>query len=169
MRRFATSYLLVLGLTLITGNAMADSGQTKPPLQYELSQVTISIRHQTSRGIPGGYKIIVSGDGTGSYVRNKAGKSVTTNLKITKEQLLELINVFYRIHFFELADSYSVRRRVILRDGSTVVTGLRKLVDMGGAKVCIRIADYQKCITMVDNQPVAVADLVKTIETMVIK
>ena len=169
MRRFTTSYLLVLGLTLIAGNAMADSGQTKPPLQYELSQVTISIRHQTSRGIPGGYEIMVSGDGAGSYVQNKAGKSATTNLRVSKEQLLELINAFYKIHFFELADTYSVRRRVILRDGSTVVTGLRKLVDMGGTKVCIRIADYNKCITVVDNQPVAVANLVKTIETMFIK
>jgi hypothetical protein len=153
----------------MAGNAMADSGQTKPPLQYELSQVTISIRHQTSRGIPGGYELSVSGDGSGSYVQNKVGNPVTINRQISKDQLLELINTFYQIHFFELADTYSSRKQVLLRDDGSVATIAIKLVDMGGTKVCIRIADYQKCITMVDNQPVAVADLVKTIETMVIK
>ncbi len=169
MRRFVVLSLLAVSLISMANNTMASSAQTEPPLQYQLSQVTITIRHQTSRNIPGGYELSVSGDGTGSYLQNKSGKPETTYLQVSKEQLLELINTFYQIHFFELADTYSVRKQVILRDGSTVATGFRKLVDMGGTKVCIRIADYNKCITVVENQPSAVAQLVKTIEDMLIK
>lgn len=169
MRKLATHCLLVLGLTLMTGNAMAISGQPEPPLQYQLSQVTISIRHQTSRGIPGGYEITIGGDGSCSYIQKKAAKPLITDLQLSTEQLLKLINTFYQIHFFELADTYSVRKQVILRDDSTVATGFRKLVDMGGTKVCIRIADYNKCITVVDDQPGAVAQLVKTIDGMFVK
>ncbi len=169
MRIFTITCFFAIGLILMANNTMAASGQKGPPLQYQLSQVTITIRHQTSRNIPGGYELSVSGDGAGSYLQNKSGRPETINLQISKEQLLELINTFYQIHFFELADTYSVRKQVALRDGSTVVTGFMKIVDMGGTKVCIRIADYNKCITVVDNQPSAVAQLVKTIKDMFIK
>ncbi len=166
MRRFITPFFLVLGLFFMTGNSMAISGQTKPPLQYELSQVTISIRHQTSRGIPGGYELTIRGDGNGSYLQEKAGKPIKTDLQLSTEQLLEIINGFYHIHFFDLADRYSVRKQVVLKNKTTLATLATKMVDMDGTKLCIQLADYKKCVTIIDNQPSEADQLVKTIEDL---
>jgi hypothetical protein len=142
---------------------------TEPPPQYQLSEVTISVLHQTGHGIPGGYELTIAGDGSGSHRQIKDDKPIETNTQLSSEQLMELINRFYQIHFFDLADSYIVKTEVILKDKATIATIATKMADSGSTMLCIQLADYKKCVTIVGNRPGEVSDLVKTIESLLIK
>jgi hypothetical protein len=163
--------MLALGLMLIVGNTMATvpPQPAELPLQYQLSEVTISILHQPGHGIPGGYELTISGDGSVSYLQTEGDKPIETNLQLSTEQLMELINRFYQIHFFELADTYSVTKEVVLKDKSTVATIATKMADSGSTRLCIQLGDYKKCVTIVNNRPEGAADIVKTMGDLLLK
>ncbi|MDD2737733.1 MAG: hypothetical protein PHR94_02250 [Methylomonas lenta] len=139
------------------------SANSDLPLTYPLTEVAISILHQTGHGISGGYQVTLNGDGRSFYSRKSEAQQ---QLTVDNKALLELINNFYQIHFFELADTYSVKKQVILQDNGTLATVARKILDTASHKLCIKIADYQKCVTVIDNQPATAAQLVKKIEAM---
>ena len=88
-------------------------------------------------------------------------KHEKTVLVLQNETLVELLNDFYRIHFFELADTYTVKRQVILQDRNKIATVIRKMVDMSSQRLCIGIAEYGKCVTIMDGQPQEASQLVK--------
>ena len=158
MYKFAMTLLITLGMSLMANNLSANPDL---PLQFPLKEILISIVHQTGHGIPGGYEIIISGDGSSFYSRTGAPQLAQS---VDKKTILELVNDFYQIHFFELADTYSVKKLVVLKDDTTLATVATKILDMGSKQVCIQLADYKKCVTIVDNQPVEAAQLVKKIE-----
>jgi len=157
--------LLFLGISFMTNNAQATDAPG-PPLQYPLTQTSILVLHQTGQGISGGYEISINGNGNATYVSNDPPQTTISTRSISNQSLTELINAFYQIHFFELADTYSVKKQVILQDNGTLATVARKILDTASHKLCIKIADYQKCVTVIDNQPAAAAQLVKKIEAM---
>lgn len=144
--------------------AEADDSQVRsvPPLQYPLAQVAITVLHQTSRGIPGGYEIAIQGGGNGFYLQN----ALKTEQQISSRTLIDLLNDFYRIHFFELADTYQVEKQVLLRDNTLVTTSAMKMADISSKKLCIQLADYQKCVTIVNDQPAEAAQLITKIERL---
>jgi len=149
----------------LMGSVMAgdqSSGQSDPPKQYQLEDVRITILHQTGHRLPGGYKISISGDGKGTYVSDKEGEK---KLDVKNETLLELLNDFYRIHFFELQDTWTVKKQVALLDDNSIFISPRRLVDVSSKRICIEIENYKKCVTIVENQPVEVGNLIAKIES----
>lgn len=162
MHTFAMYLLITLGMSMVPNSLLANPDL---PSTYPLKNVIISILHQTSHSIPGGYQVTLSGDGNSFYSRNGEHQQP---LAVDKNILLELVNDFYQIHFFELADTYSVKKQVILKDDSTVASIAMKLLDTTNHKVCIQLADYQKCITVINYQPTEAAQLVKKIEGLFI-
>jgi len=163
MRKFLIYPLITLGMTLMTNKLSANS---ELPLQYPLTAITISILHQTGHGIPGAYHITISGDGSSFYSLNGGTQQP---LSVDKKTLLELVNGFYQIHFFELADTYAVKKQVVLKDGTTVATIATKMVDVSSKQLCIQLADFKKCVTIIDEQPAVAAQLVKKIEALFVK
>jgi hypothetical protein len=161
MIKFAICLLTMLGMSLISNNLSANPHLSRLPAQYPLKKITISILHQPGAGIPGGYQIIISGDGNSFYKQNS---KENTALIVPNETLLELVNDFYKIHFFELPDTYVVKKQVVLKDNTTVATVVTKQVDVNSKKLCIQLRTYKKCVTIIDNQPVEAAELVKKIE-----
>jgi len=133
-----------------------------PPSQYPLVRVEISIRYQPGRGLQGGYEITIQGDGRGYYRAN----AITTELQISDGTIVELLNDFYRIHFFDLADNYQIKKRVVLRDDNLVATTAMKITDISSKRLCIQLADYQKCVTIVNDQPADPAQLINKIERL---
>ncbi len=138
-------------LLMLNGVVVAEASpaRNEPPRQYPLEQVRISLLHQTSRQLPGGYEITITGDGKAAYVSKEERKALT----LQDETLMELLNDFYRIHFFELQDTYTVKKQVSLLDNRLVSTFGHHIVDMGGKRLCIELADYKKCVTIVAGQP----------------
>lgn len=160
MQKFPLYLLITLGMSLMSNTVSANP---ELPLTYPLKAVTISILHQTGHGIPGGYQVTLNGNGNSFYSLNGETQQP---LSVDKKTLLELVNGFYRIHFFELADTYSIKKQVVLKDDTTVISVAGKILDSANHKVCIHLADYQKCITVINKQPAEVAQLVKKIETL---
>jgi len=161
MIKFAICFVMMLGMSLTSNNLSANPHLSRLPAQYPLKKITISILHQPGAGIPGGYQITLNGDGNSFYSQSSKEKQA---LSIPKETLLELVNDFYKIHFFELPDTYAVKKQVVLKDNTTVATVVTKQVDVSSKKLCIQLRTYKKCVTIVDNQPVEAAELVKKIE-----
>ncbi|MDD2760825.1 MAG: hypothetical protein PHH11_11090 [Methylomonas sp.] len=157
--------LLLMGVTAMSNPAQAADAKPMPPAQYPLAEVSISILHQTGHGIPGGYEIAIHGNGNG-YKQNTDANPVKIETYISNEILLELLNDFYRIHFFELGDTYLVKKQVLLRDNALVATTALKMADVSSKKLCIQLADYKKCVTIVGDQPVEASQLAAKIEKL---
>ena len=151
---------------MITTSVAQISEQSNPPTQYRLENINISILHQTSRRIKGGYKINISGTGKVSYILDKKDK---TQFNLNKETVVELLNEFYRIHFFELQDTYTLKKEVVLLDGNSISLSIQRLVDISSTLLCIKISAYKKCVRIVGNQPLEANLLVEKIESIVSK
>ena len=151
----------------MSNHAEAVDATPVPPAQYPLAEVEISILHQTGHGVPGGYEIAIHGDGHG-YLQNAGVNPAKTELQISNDALLDLLNDFYRIHFFELADNYQVKKQVLLRDNALVATMAMKMADVSSKKLCVQLADYQKCVTIVNGQPAEASQLAAKIEKLFI-
>ncbi|MDP3335131.1 MAG: hypothetical protein Q8S55_24565 [Methylococcaceae bacterium] len=158
MTKFVICFFILLGMSLNSNVLLAN-----PPLpaQYPLNKIKISILHKPAPGIPDGYQITINGIGNSFYSQNNHEKHAFT---VPRETLLELVNDFYTIHFFELADTYAVKKQVRLKDNTTVATVVTKLANVSSQKMCIQLRTFKKCVTVVDNQPVEAAQLVKKIE-----
>jgi len=162
MHKLSLSGLLLLGAIVLPNPAQAGDDKPVPPLQYPLDQVAISILHHTSHGIPGGFEIAIQGGGNGFYLQN----AVKTELQISSNTLIDLLNDFYRIRFFDLADTYRVQEQVVLGDNGQVATRHITTNDASSNKLCVQLADYQKCVTIVNDQPAEAAQLVAKIEKL---
>ena len=150
-------------MALISTFNHAKAEDSAPPTQYPLSEVAISIRQQAARGIAG-YEIGISGDGNSFYQQNSAANPPRIERRFSNPVLIGLLNDFYRIHFFELADSYQLTKQVVLRDDGMVATAASKRVDAAGKVLCVQLADYRKCVTLFNDQPPQVAQLIAKIE-----
>jgi len=133
------------------------------PAQYPLKKISISISSQAGKDNSESYQILINGNGDSFFRKNNKEKQV---LSIKSETLLELLNDFYRIHFFEIKDTFTVKEQVILKDNKTVTTVFNKQPSMSRKKVCIHLRSYKKCVTVVDNQPSAVAQIINKIEDL---
>lgn len=140
------------------------SASPELPLQYSLKDVSISILHQPGQGLPKGYQVVIAGDGNSFYTYNNGPKQT---LSVEKKTVLELVNDFYHSHFFELADTYTVKKQVLLKSDGSITTMAERLVDIASTRLCIQLADYQKCITVVNGQPASAASLISKIERVI--
>jgi len=140
-----------LALTAVI-NVKADNHDA-PPLQYPLSQVTITLQEKPGPVGSTGYQIRINGDGKGTYQPYKAIQPPSTQITLSKEQLIALINDFYQIHFFDLTNNYMVTKKVTLKGDATLVTIGAKMNDASTKQLCIQLSDYQKCVDIVADHP----------------
>lgn len=133
------------------------------PAQYPLKKVLITLSSQPGKDNPENYQVAISGNGDSFFSQNNKPKQP---LSITSDTVLELLNDFYAIHFFEIADTFTVKKQVMLKDNKIVTTVVKKESDMNSKRICIQLRSYKKCVRVVDNQPLAVAQIVSKIETL---
>jgi hypothetical protein len=133
------------------------------PAQYPLKKVLITLSSQPGKDNPENYQVAISGNGDSFFSQNNKPKQP---LSITSDTVLELLNDFYASHFFEIADTFTVKKQVMLKDNKIVTTVVKKESDMNSKRICIQLRSYKKCVTVVDNQPLAVAQIVSKIEIL---
>lgn len=133
------------------------------PAQYPLKKVLITLSSQPGKDNPENYQVAISGNGDSFFSQNNKPKQP---LSITSDTVLELLNDFYAIHFFEIADTFTVKKQVMLKDNKIVTTVVKKESDMNSKRICIQLRSYKKCVTVVDNQPLTVAQIVSKIEIL---
>ena len=141
----ATFLLVTVGLEAETPKV--------PPSTYELGDVTI----QLVKHLGGRNSIVfeISGAGSGSVRRigyqgtlevegseHRPGQTCTFQLDTAA--VLDLINAFHAIYFFDLAERYSFPYRAVLGDDGKVQTEFLSQSHGGGSTVTIQIQDYSK-------------------------
>lgn len=154
-------FFTVLITCFISGNLL---GSTHFPLptQYPLEKVSITISSQSGKDNSKNYQISINGNGNSFFSQNKEKQP----LNITNDTLLELLNDFYAIHFFEVVDTFTVKKQVTLKNNKTVTTLIKKESNTSSKRVCIQLRSYKKCVTIIDNQPSAVDQIANKIETL---
>ncbi len=155
----------LLVFTLLITSLMSNSllAASHLPAQYPLKKVLITLSSQPGKDNSENYQVAISGNGDSFFSQNNKPKQP---LSITSDTVLELLNDFYAIHFFEIADTYTVKKQVMLKDNKIVTTVVKKESDMNSKRICIQLRSYKKCVTVVDNQPLAVAQIVSKIEAL---
>ena len=164
MSRFCC-FILTGALLMVSGVVLGQGSSvpSEPPRQYRLEQVGITLLFQTPNRNVANFEIAIQGDGRASYASDKGERR---ELTLRNEELVELLNEFYRIHFFELQDTYTLKRQVSLLEDGTISTFVHRQVDMGSKRLCIKIADYTKCVTIVANEPPAANELAEKIRSL---
>ena len=151
-------FALTMLLSLITHNTLAS---THIPAQYPLKKITITVIHPVKRNTPESYTISIKANGNSFLARANQEKQALT---VSNDALLDLVNDFYTIHFFELADNYAVKKQVLLKEGNMVTTVISKQANADGDKLCIQLRTFKKCVTIVEGHPIGAAQIVKKIE-----
>lgn len=134
-----------------------------PPDNYLLDQVNISITHTTGHKLPGSYQINLDGSLTASRT---VDRDKTNSISLSKDDFMEILNAFYKVHFFELQDTYTKQTSVALLEDNKIKTYRTKMMDTSSKRVCITLADYKKCITIVNNQPSVLTQVITKIENL---
>jgi hypothetical protein len=158
--KFTLLVFTLLITSLVSNTLLAGSHL---PAQYPLKKVLITLSSQSGKDNPENYQVAISGNGDSFFSQNNKPKQP---LSITSDKVLELLNDFYAIHFFEIADTFTVKKQVMLKDNKIVTTVVKKESDMNSKRICIQLRSYKKCVRVVDNQPLAVAQIVSKIETL---
>ena len=158
--KFTLLVFTLLITSLVSNTLLAGSHL---PAQYPLKKVLITLSSQSGKDNPENYQVAISGNGDSFFSQNNKSKQP---LSITSDKVLELLNDFYAIHFFEIADTFTVKKQVMLKDNKIVTTVVKKESDMNSKRICIQLRSYKKCVRVVDNQPLAVAQIVSKIETL---
>ncbi|MCX7103047.1 MAG: hypothetical protein NTX38_16590 [Methylobacter sp.] len=162
--KFTLLLTTVLISNLICNTILASPYIPSLPAQYPLNKTLITISSQSGKDNSENYKISINGNGASFFNKNNKEKQ---SLSVTNDRLLELLNDFYAIHFFEIADTFTVKKQVRLKENTKIVTTVvKKESDMNSKRICIQLRSYKKCVTVVDNQPLAVAQIVSKIETL---
>jgi hypothetical protein len=152
---------LVLIFTCFTNDsiAMDTSGKVGPPLSYKIEEVRISLTQAPGSPSFPIERLILFGNGNATLERN--GRSVTFDY--SQKDLMNVLNEFYKIRFFELPEDYSTEYSVFLDDNHVAQTTALRLSDAESTSVCFAVGNYKKCVTYSHNGPLELENVVKRV------
>ncbi|OAI08742.1 hypothetical protein [Methylomonas methanica] len=158
----------LLLFSMLLGVFFSDTVMAKPyspvlPTQFPLKKIQITISSQSNKENAERYQISLNGNGNSYFSKNNEKQP----LNIANDTLIELLNDFYAVHFFEISDTFNVKKKVVLKDNETVTTIVNKEPAIESKKVCVQLRAYKKCLSIVDNQPLGISQIVNKIETLI--
>lgn len=155
-------FSMLLGV-FFSNTVMAKPYSSVLPTKFPIKKVLITVSSQPSNKNTESYHISLNGNGNSYFSKNDEKQP----LKVTNDNLIELLNDFYAVHFFEISDTFNVKKKVILKDNETVTTIVNKESAIDSKKVCVQLRSYKKCLSVIDNQPLGVSQIVNKIETLI--
>ncbi|MDD5463400.1 MAG: hypothetical protein PHG00_17600 [Methylococcales bacterium] len=101
-------FLMMLGMSRTSNNLSANlyTGAVSA------KKISISVSHQAGDGIPGSYQMTIKSDDNSFYSQNSKEKQALT---VPEKTLLELVNDFYKIHFFNYQKLTPLKSRSCIR------------------------------------------------------
>ncbi|AMK77057.1 MULTISPECIES: hypothetical protein [Methylomonas] len=157
----------LLLFSILIGVFFSSTVMAKPhslvlPTQFPLKKIQITVSSQSNKENAERYQISINGNGNSYFIKNNQQQP----LNVTNDTLIELLNDFYAVHFFEISDTFNVKKKVVLKDSQTVTTIVNKEPAIESKKVCVQLRYYKKCLSVIDNQPLGVSQIVNKIETL---
>ena len=158
-------FLACLATTLLLVTVGSESeGPKHPPSTYELSDVTVRLVKTGGRN---SIVFEISGTGSGRVRRNGYQGSVETcTFQLDTATVLDLINSFHEMYFFDLAERYSFPYRAVLGDDGKIHTEFIWQSAGGGSTVTIQIGEYTKTSGFFVEGPRQLEWLAKHIQTL---
>lgn len=130
------------------------------PPTYRLDEINIRLtRHAGARADSTAQRISISG--TGSATLEQDGRKML--FTYSSEDLLTMLNAFYKIKFFDLPTRYNLRQSVFLKEDGSIGTSVLRMVDTASTTVCFSIPNYEKCITYSSDGPRDLEELTQQI------
>ena len=114
-------FSMLLGV-FFSNTVMAKPYSSVLPTQFPIKKILITVSSQPSNKNTESYHISLNGNGNSYFSKNDEKQP----LKVTNDTLIELLNDFYAVHFFEISDTFNVKKKVILKDNETVTTIVNK-------------------------------------------
>ncbi|MCZ4304097.1 hypothetical protein O4G98_05070 [Zoogloeaceae bacterium G21618-S1] len=138
--------------------ADARLGPEGPPLRYPVDGVSVAIR-QLPGSVRGAQtrRLVLPGAGRATLTRGEA----VASFDYAAADLMGVLNTLYRMRFFDLPTDLVARYSVYLNDDGVVGTSHMRLLDRASTEVCVRLADYEKCVRYADGEPAALDALVR--------
>lgn len=159
--------VLVVSAGVVAGTAMAadaSQGPEGPPLHYPFDGVRVTVRQ--SPGPVRGAQVrqwVLPGTGHATLTRGER----VTSFDYAAADLIDVLNTLYRMRFFDLPTDLVARYSVYLKDDGTVGTSHMRLLDRASTEVCVRLADYEKCVRYADGDHTALDALVRQLDAEV--
>jgi hypothetical protein len=153
---------MLLGV-FFSNSVMAKPYSSVLPTQFPIKKVLITVSTQSSIKNTEIYHISLNGNGSSYFSKNNEKQPI----KVSNDTLIELLNDFYAVHFFEISDTFNVKKMVALKDNQTVTTIVNKEPAIESKKVCVQLRAYKKCLSVIDNQPLGVSQIVNKIESLI--
>lgn len=146
-----------------SNTVMAKPYSSVLPTQFPIKKVLITVSSQTGNKNTESYRISLNGNGNSYFSKNNEKQAI----KVSNDTLIELLNDFYAVHFFEISDTFNVKKRVVIKDNQTVTTIVNKEPAIESKKICVQLRAYKKCLSVIDNQPLGVSQIINKIETLI--
>lgn len=141
--------------------AEATLGPKGPPLHYPVDSVSVSVRHSPGPALGAQTReLVLTGAGSAKLTRGDAAVS----FDYAAADLVGVLNRFYALNFFDLPADLVRRYSVFLKDDGSVGTSQLRLLDRASTEVCVRMASYEKCVRYADDEPAALAALVRQLD-----
>jgi len=156
-------FSILLGV-FVSNNVLAKPYSSILPAQFPVKKILITVSSQPTSGNADIYHVSLKGDGNSFLVKNNEKQP----LKISTDTLIELLNDFYSVHFFEIPDTFHIKKKAVLKDNGIVTTIVNKeLAATDSKKVCVQLREYKKCVSVIDKQPAGISQIVNKIETLI--
>lgn len=157
----------LLLFSILIGVFFGNTVMAKPyssvlPTQFPIKKVLITVSSQSANKKTESHHISLNGNGNSYFSKNDEKQAI----KVSNDTLIELLNDFYAVHFFEISDTFDITKKVVLKDNQTVTTIVNKEPAIDSKKVCVQLRSYKKCLSVIDNQPLGVSQIVNKIETL---
>jgi hypothetical protein len=87
----------------------------------------------------------------------------TARFPVANQDLLNLMNELYRMHFFELPSDYTAEYSVVQKEDGILATMISSMNDEPSTSVCVSIREYKKCVAYGRKGPLELENLVERV------
>lgn len=130
-----------------------------PPSSYRLND--ISVRLTLHPGSPAFSTRWINLSAEGAVLLERDG--TTARFSYANQDLLNLVNELYKMHFFELPSEYTAEYSIVQKEDGHLATMISSMDDEPSTSVCVLIKEYKKCITYSRKGPLELENLVHRI------
>lgn len=128
------------------------------PTTYTLEKLNINLTiHAGSKKGASAQHLHISGMGNSTLEQN--GKKIPLNY--SPENIVNILNTFYQIRFFDLPTRHNIKYSVYLNEDGSIGTNALRMVDASSTTVCFNLPDYEKCVTYGSDGPSELQALTK--------
>lgn len=146
-------------LVVIIAPTLAYSAEKRPPSQYHISDVTISLEHSMyAYSTDYSDSAVFHGTGEVQFHRDDSGTKLNRTFQLDRRILQGLVRDLYEINFFDLEDGYTTKPELRIDSDGNVRAMVSIANHQWNTSLTVRIRNYEKRVRF-DSHGVPPSDL----------